>query len=519
MLMYSRAVLIIVAFGTQCYQAFPISNDGSAQPSTNDLSETVTQGWTTAPEGRGTIDIIWSCLVTMFLCSWSVLCLQVPAKSDRHFDILWRRAWLTALCALGPEFTLQLALGQWSSARQSVRDFCDAGIDGWTMKHAFYADSGGFILHTPDFPPVPIDAKQLLYLIKHDYVEYPRLTTMDIEDKNKVDFLLRIISVGQIVWFSVTVIARGAQGLFVSGLELTTAAFILCSFGTTFCWWHKSADVAVAEDLETTRTMAEIVLAGGEAAAGPYHRTPLDFISRDEWHWSLYWTHWINILRKMHINFAPRSLPHDRLENTVWLDIKARGALPAFIITSLLYSGIFLAGWNDHFPTPTEQTLWRVSSLSMMTAVALYFIITAFAYVVHPALKNCFKALPTPVTESQNIEIMPQPLSNGTVLKSESEKPSQASPNVTRVVSPRLMKPRNKQSRLSKIAARLRNNSVSKDPLLNVPLKATIPMYGVGFLYCSSRTLIFVLDIIQMRSMPTSAYTTVNWGSFVPHIS
>jgi hypothetical protein len=44
-------------------------------------------------------------------------------------------------------------------------------------------------------------------------------------------------------------------------------------------------------------------------------------------------------------------------------------------------------------------------------------------------------------------------------------------------------------------------------------------MYGVGFLYCASRTLIIVLDIVQLRSMPVSAYTTVNWGSFVPHLS
>ncbi|KAH9215571.1 hypothetical protein DL95DRAFT_425000 [Leptodontidium sp. 2 PMI_412] len=383
---------------------------------------------------------------------------RIPAKTDSHFDILWRRAWLTALCALGPEFTFQLALGQWSSARQSCRDFHAAGYNKWTMKHAFYADSGGFFLYKPDFKPVPIDAKQLLYLTEHKYT----------------------ISVGQILWFSVTVIGRRAQGLFVSGLELTTAAFILCSFGTSFCW------------LTTTHTMAEILIKGGTAASGIYHRTPLDFISRDEWHWSLYWTHWINIIRKMHINFAPKSLPHDRLENTVWLDIKARGALPANILTSLLYSGIFLAGWNDHFPSHIEQILWRFASLAMMTAIALYFIITAIAYIL--TLK-------------------------GNSSKLTSETPSRPTPAVMIVHNTAPQPNPKKRSRLSTIAARLRNNSVSKDPLLNVPLKATIPMYGVGFLYCASRTLIIVLDIIQMRSMPVSAYTTVDWGSFVPHLS
>lgn len=517
MLIFSKTLSIVVVFAVQCNQALPISDD-APPPQANDWSNTSTLGWTTSPDGRGTIDIIWSCFVTMFLCSWSILCLQIPAKDDKTVDIVWRRAWLTALCALGPEFTLQLALGQWSSARQSCRDFHAAGYKDWKMKQAFYADSGGFFLYTPDFNPIPIDAKQLLYLIQHKYIEYPTLTTADIDDKNKVDFLLRIISIGQIMWFSITVIGRGAGGLFVSGLELTTAAFILCSFGTTFCWWHKGADVAVPEKLTTTHTMAQILIDGGPSVTGIYHRTPLDFISRDEWHWSLYWTHWINILRKMHINFAPKSLPHDRLENTIWLDIKARGALPAFILTSLLYSGIFLAGWNDHFPTKTEQTLWRIASLAMTTAVALYFIITAFAYVVYPAMDRYFKSLKPSITEAEALHSSPHISPTENSSPSSSTKTPRVIPGGTEVHDNEIPE-KTERSWISRMSARLRNNSVSKDPMLDVPLKATIPMYGVGFLYCAARTLIILLDITQLRSMPVSAYTTVDWGSFVPHMS
>ncbi|KAL2060242.1 hypothetical protein VTL71DRAFT_9637 [Oculimacula yallundae] len=517
MLKFSKYSLFVLIFVAQSYQALPLPNEDDQQQAKKDWSNTSTLGWTNAPDGRGTIDIIWGCLVTMFLCSWSLLCLQLPAKDDRPVDILWRRAWLTALCALGPEFTLQLALGQWSSARQSCRDFHAAGHKKWTMKHAFYADSGGFVLYTPDFKPIPIDAKQLLWMIEHKFVDYPTLSVEEINDKNKVDFLLRTISVGQILWFSVTVIGRAAQGLFITGLEITTAAFILCSFGTTFCWWHKGADVAVPEQLTTTHTMAEILTGAGSAASGMYHRTPLDFISRDEWHWSLYWTHWINILRRMHINFAPKSLPHDRFENTLWLDIKARGALPAFILTSLLYSGIFLAAWNDHFPTRLEQTLWRLSSLGMTTAVALYFIITAFAYVVCPAIDRYFNNLHSPIIQLHSINPSPQQSAKGNSSEPESAAGSPSSLAAAHLPGIIPQPHKKKQSRLSNLAARLRNNSVSKDPLLSVPLKATIPMYGVGFLYCLSRLSIILLDIVQLRSMPVDAYITVDWASFVPH--
>jgi hypothetical protein len=483
---------IAAIFWVQFSHALPVLNVTLTQLRSSNSSETLTQGWTPSPSGRGTIDIIWSCLVTIFLCSWSVLCLQVPSEQDSRFDILWRRSWLTALCALGPEFTFQLALGQWSSARQSVKDFNRSKFPEWTMKHAFYADSGGFFLKTPDFKPIPVDAKQLLYLIDHEYVGYPTLSEHDIDAKNKVDVLLRAISIGQTTWFIIIMAARSAQGLFITGMELTTAAFILCSFGTSYCWWNKGADVAVPIILSTETTMVDILKDAGDAAAAPYHRTPLDFISREEWHWSLYWTHWINILRHMHIVFAPKALPHDRLENTIWHPVKIRGSLEAFILMSLAYSAIFVTGWNKYFPTTSERTLWRISSLSMMTTIALYCLITGFAYVFWPAFKRCFQKKAT--------------------LNPDSAAPVTQLPRWSRYSS----KPR---SKLTSIAASLRNNSILQDPSLDVPLKATLPIYAVGFLYCSSRTLILVLDIIQLRSLPTSAFDTLNWVAFFPHLS
>jgi len=112
------------------------------------------QGWTPQPEGRGALDILWSCLITMVLCSWSTLCMNMPGPSESRTQILWRRLALTALGFLCPELIFEIALGQWLSARQSVTDFNSSGFGnrsvkgGWTMKEAFFTDMGGFILHT-----------------------------------------------------------------------------------------------------------------------------------------------------------------------------------------------------------------------------------------------------------------------------------------------------------------------------------------------------------------------------------
>lgn len=503
-----RLLLIVTVISVRIVYAKPILYPRILHAVSSNATEEITTGWTSSPNNRGTIDIIWSCIVTMFLCSWSVLCLQIPSKRDTKFDLLWRRAWLTALCALGPEITMQLALGQWSSARQSVRDFHASEFTDWTMKHAFYADSGGFFLHTPDFKPIPIDAKQLLYLINHKYIKYPTITEQDIDDKNKVDILLRIISVGQTIWFSATMFARAAQGLVITGMELTTAAFILCSFGTTFCWWNKGADVTTPIPLVTETTMADILKEGGDGAGKPYHRTPLDFISREEWHWSLYWTHWINILRRMHINFAPKALPHDRIENTLWLDLKARGALPALGFMCLAYSSIFIAGWNDFFPSTLERQLWRVSSLSMMATLSLYFVVTGFAYVAYPAMKRFIDSKKSPKSESSTRDTS-QPFTTENIALGNQLESSEI----------HSQKPSRIRAILSRWARGLRNNSILKDPSLDVPLKATLPMYVVAFIYCCSRLTIFLLDIVQLRALPVTAYETVDWGAFVPHLA
>ncbi|TVY68994.1 hypothetical protein LSUE1_G007529 [Lachnellula suecica] len=516
MLLFCKYLLIIAVLGAESLQAVLVSNRTIP---TVDSSNITTQGWTSSPQGRGTIDIIWSCLVTIFLCSWSVLCLQIPGRKDRQFEIFWRRAWLTALCALGPEFTLQLALGQWSSARHSVREFHDANIPEWTMKHAFHADSGGYVLQTPDFKPIPIDAKQLLYLTKHEYIQLKILTEQELDDKNKVDFLLRLISVGQAVWFVTTIIARGAQGLFITGMELTTAAFILCSFATTFCWWNKGADMAVPEVLTTTTTMARILIDGGDAASAPYHRTPLDFIGREEWHWSLYWTHWINILRKMRINFAPRSLPHDRIENTVWHNILSPSQISIYLAITIPYSGVLFFAWNDFFPTTTEQLLWRMASFGPVAAIPLYFGVTAFAFSAYPAMKLYFHTWQTSRSKSQIIGS----ISPGSLPLNEASPVGQAQhivklgpvSNLERLSG----KPLKDRSKLSTLIAGWRNNSVLKDASLDVPLKASIPLYGVACLYCTSRSFILLEDMLQLRSLPSSAYTTVDWGGFFPHLA
>lgn len=65
------------------------------------------------------------------------------------------------------------------------------GYSSWTMRHAFFADMGGFLLQTSDCRPFPLDAKQLHYMVSHGYLKYPELAKAAIDDKDKADGVAR----------------------------------------------------------------------------------------------------------------------------------------------------------------------------------------------------------------------------------------------------------------------------------------------------------------------------------------
>jgi hypothetical protein len=152
-----------------------------------------TRGWVSSPNARGTHDILWSCGFTIFLCCWTSVYANVPAPNTGYVERFRDRFELFALGMLGPEFLFALSLGQWQSARRSVQKFKSAGYSNWTIRHAFFADMGGFALKSPNFPTFPLDAEQLYFLVSKGYLEYPNIEREDIDEKNKADGLSRYI--------------------------------------------------------------------------------------------------------------------------------------------------------------------------------------------------------------------------------------------------------------------------------------------------------------------------------------
>ena len=446
------------------------------------------QGWTAPPDGRGTWDIIWSCSVTMFLCSWSILCLNVPAADDTRAKVLRRKFYLTGLCFIGPEIILVIALGQWNSARRSVTEFHSSGHTQWTLSHAFFADMGGFVLRTSDQVSFPIDAKQLHYLIAKGHVRCPSLDKRSIADRNKVDGLLRAITLCQALWFVVNVSTRAGQHLAITCIELTTAAFIVCTVGTTYLWLYKPADMTTSEIVESENTITEILEQAGCPERKLHGRTPLDFVNRKEWSVSLVWENWLNVLRHVHIKIGVSARPIDRIQNTAFVEFPQSQlwiVVPGF---TAAYFAIFISRWNYNFPTPVERHLWRAASVGMMAVLFCSMCVEAFGFNLYPALRSRLASI---ISRSRASEEHPR---------------ARHWPGHGRFAQ-----------KVKRVGDSIRNNSFDQDPALALPLKVILPMYVCAFSYPLARTYVFVADIIELRSLPTSAYATVNWSKFWPH--
>lgn len=95
-----------------------------------------------------------------------------------------------------------------------------------------------------------LTAASILRLRKlHRLPKMPSITLDDIYDKNKNDSFARVVSVAQISWITVQVLARVARGLAVSQLEIAVVAFASCAIITYALDWKKPRGVLVPHTL------------------------------------------------------------------------------------------------------------------------------------------------------------------------------------------------------------------------------------------------------------------------------
>lgn len=102
-----------------CLIAFVFAHRGASAEGDAPLT-----GWYEPPNERGTWDIIVSCVLTLTICVWSALHLNVPTEESKLAERNYRRARWIALGLFAPELVVSTAFGQFLTAswlRREIR--------------------------------------------------------------------------------------------------------------------------------------------------------------------------------------------------------------------------------------------------------------------------------------------------------------------------------------------------------------------------------------------------------------
>ena len=82
------------------------------------MSDNKTVGWVSDPNGRGTAGLVVSCVLTLGLCVWSALHLNIPPKNEPKREYWMRHTRWVLLGVIIPELVILSAWRQWASARE-----------------------------------------------------------------------------------------------------------------------------------------------------------------------------------------------------------------------------------------------------------------------------------------------------------------------------------------------------------------------------------------------------------------
>jgi hypothetical protein len=225
--------------------------------------------WVGDPSGRGTWSLLSSCTITLGICVWNSIHLNLPPQGERSW-VRWARKvkWLL-VAVLAPEFVVFMAFQQWMVASDFLNKLKKAAqihnskkenetVDwGFDMTYAHFVTMGGFALRVDHLhntlERVTITPQGMLLLASRGHFVRPDIDV--INDKSKANLLTKGLAALQVLWLVGQVIERKISGLPVTLLEVHTIVHVFCALVMYLLWLSKPLDVTepvviAAEDFQ-----------------------------------------------------------------------------------------------------------------------------------------------------------------------------------------------------------------------------------------------------------------------------
>ena len=341
-------------------------------------------GWVEGSNTRGTVDILYSSLSTIWLCTWTSLCLNCSdGGKGRWKALLYKFRW-QLFAIFFPEVLVAMAAEQWMSARQSVNTFHRLGhASSWSQRHGFLADMGGILVEPLDSEPFAVDSHQLAYLVEKKLLPMPYIKLEDIEALNKSDGLARVLTMAQVAWFSLSCSGRAAKEIGLAPLELETITFILCTLHTFFFWYYKPLDPPRPIILPLNHTVDDLRRPSNSEKSLYYSAiTPLDFVKVPPDPKSLTMPFWFGVkiafgpfirTRRTPLSKYAQTFPNSEVSNpeggvgwplTIYL-----------VVFQIMYYALHIGlGRVVPFASRAEFLIWEISNIVQFGLIATFVV-------------------------------------------------------------------------------------------------------------------------------------------------
>jgi hypothetical protein len=241
----------------------------------------------------------------------------------------------------------------------------------WTLCHSYFANMGGLRrYHNSTFAPITSHALVNCCVgTGHDPLPSLVLQEKDINDKNKSDWLMRTIAVGQISWLILSVIVRAAKKLPISQLEICTTAFAILAVATYIANWSKPKDIEVPIKFKLVEDTYD-------CEANKYQGESF-----------------------FHRLIKPSRVLKGEKYSRIWNDyVRLEGFMPPMAInmaiSTLVFGGLHCLAWNFEFPTKAELMIWMIGSVASATIPTTTLIVNVMVVsTIRHAVKNCSENL------------------------------------------------------------------------------------------------------------------------------
>ncbi|KAF8657412.1 hypothetical protein AX16_002209 [Volvariella volvacea WC 439] len=473
------AGLFLAAFARSLASPIPITVHGSnIQSPICVVAATMTTSQCDPTRTRTIFDILYSCIGVILLCTYISMHHNIPDQEDSWGKVMWMKIRTTLYALVAPEMVIMWAIRQRMMAGRIAKSHKQDR--GWTRTHGFFVQMGGLMQRQSDSTYLVLCSEEEI-----NQVKIPYIPEKEIKDHGKGDLLAKAVVVLQTTWFVAQCIARHAQGLVLTEIELVTLAFATLNVITYGLWWDKPLNIEypIYFDENGVRTDGPRVeidelaesnngqvkewrgawyermwrsVKGCISGWGAVHRSFLGGIKRSWRNSCEEYGNWAVFLGPFTAVFFPLAeMAFDgNSENRPTsvhpfyaAKLDNQGNFLAVFYGSaigVLFGAIHLIGWNFEFLTIAELWLWRASSLAL-TTIPIFVAITSALLAADDRL----------------------------------------------------------------------NVGVLED----IVLVFLVPTIGLGPpLYFAARIILLFLAFFTLRSLPDSAYQNVRWTEYLPHI-